>query len=362
MRTRTPNTQHQNRATGALATTGVLAAGLILAGSCAQAHTFCVSTAAKLQAALDDSSDGGTYVGQINVIQVVQGTYKTGNATGNGPFHYSNLSGVGYFELQGGWDAGCHQRTQKAALTVLDGNNTTRVLHLRQVANELDVTSFTIQNGETNQIGAGLAINDGSGDNSEVVVTGNIIRDNHTSNSAGGIFASSATSYVDVYNNVITGNSADDGNGAGEVLAHIGSFAHNTVSRNTTTTPGQTGGLYFSSSSNGFVYYNIFWNNTNVGIYLGSSSVQMDYNDIGTKGGDNPSTFTGDVSVDPGFVDAANGDFHLTADSPLLGTMAVDGDYQSVDPDGNANALPIYGKTDAGAYNETIFKDGVDGA
>jgi parallel beta-helix repeat protein len=339
----------------------VFSAALLAVSTCVQAHTFCVSTATQLQNALTDSSDGGMYVGQINQVRVVAGTYNTGNATGNGPFHYSNLSGLGYFDLQGGWDAGCHQRTQKAALTVLDGNNTTRVLHLRQVANELDVSSFTIQHGQTNQVGAGLAINDGSGDNSEVVVSGNIIRDNHTSNSAGGIFASSATSYVEVYNNLITGNSADAGNGAGEVLAHIGSVEHNTVTRNTTTASGETGGLYFSSSASGFVDYNIFWNNTNAGIYLGSSQVQLDYNDIGVHGGSNPFTFTGDVSVDPGFVDAAGGNFHLTADSPLLGAMAVDGEYQSVDPDGNANTLASYGKTDAGAYNETIFKDGFDG-
>jgi len=339
----------------------VFATALLAASAGVHAHTFCVSTATQLQNALTDSSDGGMYVGEVNQIKVVKGTYKTGAATGNGPFHYSNLSGVGYFDLQGGWNAGCNQRTQKAALTVLDGDNATRVLHLRQVANELDVSSFTIQNGQTNQIGAGLAINDGSGDNSQVVVTGNIIRDNHTSNSAGGIFASSATSYVDVYNNLITGNSADAGDGAGEVLAHIGSVEHNTVSRNTTTATGETGGLYFSSSSNGFVDYNIFWNNTNAGIYLGSSAVQLDYNDIGMHGGSNPFTFTGDVSVDPGFVDAAGGNFHLTADSPLLGAMAVDGEYQSVDPDGNANTLASYGKTDAGAYNETVFKDGFDG-
>ncbi|QBB69548.1 hypothetical protein ELE36_03660 [Pseudolysobacter antarcticus] len=342
-----------------IAAFAVFATALLATSPGIQAHTFCVTTAAGLQNAMNDSSDGGMYAGEDNQVRVVKGTYKTGAATGNGPFHYLNLSGSGSFTLWGGWTAGCGSKTQKAALTILDGNHATRVLYLRQVANEVAVISFTIQNGETNKSGAGLAINDALGDNSAVSVQGNIIRNNHTTNLAGGINASSGTSSLYLWGNLIINNSADSGYGAGELVSTIGDVVRNTVSNNTTTTADGSGGLYLYDSNVGYVFYNIFWGNTNSGIHLATSNVQLDYNDVGTSAGFDPISAVGNVSVNPGFVDAASGDFHLTADSPLLGAMPVDAQFPIVDSEGNSS--PAYGKSDAGGYNETIFKYGFDG-
>jgi len=96
----------------------------------------------------------------------------------------------------------------------------------------------------------------------------------------------------------------------------------------------------------------------NSGIYLASSNVRLDYNDMGTPAGFDLLTAIGDVSVNPGFVDAVGGDFHLTADSPMLGVMPLDAQFPIIDPDGNAS--PQYGKSDVGAFNDTVFKDGFD--
>ncbi len=138
----------------------------------------------------------------------------------------------------------------------------------------------------------------------------------------------------------------------------VASVYNNTVSRNTTTFAGGTGGFYYAgSAANVYIANNIFWNNTNYGINLGSSLVQLDYNDIGTQGGSTPLSSSGNLSLAPGFVDAAGGDFHLAGNSALLG--AVPQAYQSIDPDGNAS--PVSGKMDMGAYNETVFTDGFDG-
>ena len=341
----------------------VLGSALLIVGGYAKAHEFCVSTAAELQGALTDASDGGMYNGEDNYVDVVQGTYLVGSATGNGPFHYHSSASSGELELFGGFGPGCVTQTRKASLTVLDGNHAAQVLSIRSSTANISVINFTIQNGETSQVGAGLAVNFVSGDNSGAVIRGNIIRNNHTTGQAGGLFVITGAGphYLYVQNDLITGNSADSGFGAGKVIGAGGDtdFDNCTVARNTTTLAGGNGGLYFDGSGSPLPYVDnsIFWNNTNAGIYLASSSVYMEYNDYGTVGGAVPTTSVGNVSVNPGFVDAAGDDFHLRGDSPLLGKSPEL--FNGIDPDGNYG--PEGGKTDIGVYNETIFKNGFDG-
>jgi hypothetical protein len=340
-----------------------LGCALLIGGGGAQAHEFCVSTATELQGALTDASDGGMYNGEDNYILVVQGTYLVGSATGGGPFHYHSTAASGQMNIRGGFDAGCFIQTRKASLTVLDGNHTAQVLSIRSSTANISVVNFTIQNGEAAQVGAGLAVNFVAGDNSGAVIQGNIIRNNHTTGQAGGLFVITGPGapYLYVQNDVITGNSADSGFGAGKVIGPGGDtdFDNCTVARNTTTLAGGNGGLYFDGSGSPLSYIDnsIFWNNTNAGIYLASSNVHMEYNDYGMLGGAVPTTSLGNVSVNPGFVDAASGDFHLAGDSPLLGKSPEL--FNSIDPDGNYG--PAGGKTDIGAYNDTIFINSFDG-
>ena len=340
----------------------LLCCALLVEGGYAKAHEFCVSTATELQGALTDASDGGMYNGEDNYVLVVPGTYLVGSATGNGPFHYHSSASSGELNILGGFDAQCFTQTRKASLTVLDGNHSAQVLSIRSSTANVSVINFTIQNGETSQVGAGLAVNFVAGDNSGAFIQGNSIRNNHTTGQAGGLFVITGGQHeLYVQNNVITGNSADSGYGAGKVIGSGGDtdFDNCTVSRNTTTLAGGSGGLYFDGSGSPLPYVDnsIFWNNTNAGLYLASSSVHMEYNDYGTLGGAVPITSVGNVSVNPGFVDAAGDDFHLAGDSPLLGTSPEL--FNGVDPDGNHG--PAGGKTDIGAYNETIFKDEFDG-
>jgi hypothetical protein len=339
----------------------VLACALLIGAGYAQAHLFCVSTATELQGALTAASDGGAFNGEDNYIHVFQGTYMVGSATGGGPFHYHSTASSGQMNLLGGFDVDCFTPTGKASQTVLDGNHSAQVLSIRSSTADISVINFTIQNGETSQVGAGLAVNFVSGDNSGAVIQRNIIRNNHTTGQAGGLFVITGAGPQSLYvqNNLITGNSADSGFGAGKVIG-FGSdtdFDNCTVTRNTTTLAGGAGGLYFSGGALAYVDNSIFWNNTNAGIYLGNSNVRMEYNDYGTLGGAVPFTSVGNVSVGPSFVDGAGGDFHLTGDSPLLGKSPEL--FNRLDPDGNPS--PEGGKIDIGAYNETIFIDGLDG-
>jgi hypothetical protein len=63
--------------------------------------------------------------------------------------------------------------------------------------------------------------------------------------------------------------------------------------------------------------------------------------------------FTGKIFADQG----GNGDFYLAGNSPLL-CFRPDGYGNTTDLDGNTRPTP--GKTDFGAYHETIFTDGFE--
>jgi hypothetical protein len=75
----------------------------------------------------------------------------------------------------------------------------------------------------------------------------------------------------------------------------------------------------------------------------------------------NPGTQVGNLSVDPAFVDAANGDFRLAAVSALIdaGTDMPLGGVAPADLDGSARAAGTH--VDIGAYEfERIFRDGFE--
>jgi hypothetical protein len=135
-------------------------------------------------------------------------------------------------------------------------------------------------------------------------------------------------------------------------------IAGNTVALNTTTLSNGIGGLDFAPNDtcNCAFVNNILWDNSNFGLYLNNSNVDLEYNDIGTLTGSPPSTDVGNVAVAPQFVDRDNGDFHLAGNSPLFGlTPNPIGNF---DLDGHRR--PRYGHADPGAYEDTVFADGFD--
>ena len=151
-----------------------------------------------------------------------------------------------------------------------------------------------------------------------------------------------------------------NGIGAGEAIGNtqVSSLYNNTISRNTTSLYGGTGGLYYGGSApNAYIANNIFWSNTTYALYLRTSNGRLSYNDISTLGGIAPLSSIGNLSLAPNFINAAGGDFHLAGSSPLLG--AVPQAYSSIDPDGMTSASGD--GMDMGAYYETIFIDGFDG-
>ena len=357
-RTRTPGYLSCLSA-AARATVAVLLLAAAGAANAVTAHSFCVSTAAQLQQALTDASDGGMYAGDNNAVKIVMGTYLTGAASGNLPFHYSSTNASGQLTVTGGYSAGCpFVHSMDPSTTVLDGNHATAVLTIAS-KQSVEVTSLTLRNGEnaSGAFAAGLAVDVNGG---YALVQGNIIRDNHTSTEAGGLFVQvKGAGYALIYSNLLWHNSADQRFGAADILDNgaVGDIAHNTFVHNTTSASGMNGGVYYGgSASNMFINDNIFWGNTNAGLQLGTTWVTLQFNDYGALAGLSPGTSTGNLHVDPQFVDEAGGDFHLSTGSPLLGAAPS----HTLLTDLQGYGFPPNGKGDMGAYAQTIFTDGFE--
>jgi hypothetical protein len=326
----------------------------------ATAHDFCVSTAAQLQNALDAVSDGGAYVDEQSLIEIVQGTYLTGSATSNGPFFSNASTSTAQLTIYGGYSAGCSGDRHPASSTILDGHGATGVMVLRRPNGKIAVTHLTFQNGD-GDLGAGLQINHLATVNAPVDIDSVIIRDNHASADAGGLYASGASAppYNSIYlENVLIVDNSTDADYGGAYLTGFGSsvhVGHSTISHNSSP-PGTTGGLYCGGNSSCNVFDSIAWNNTNVGLYMDTDNALV-CNDYGTASGTPPGYAADNLSVQPLFVDAAGGDYHLTAASPLLGRCSGEPFRYDLDD----RAYPASGVTDMGAYEETIFADGLDG-
>ncbi len=344
--------QQENQLFARCIYTCALTCALLMSAGYAQAHVFCVATATELKNALTDSSDGGMYSGEDNFVRIRPGTYMTGAA----PFSYNSTS-IHLLEVLGGYNAGCTATTRKAAQTILDGHNATGVLKLRSTNGTIAVFYLTLQNGQSGIPGAGLSVNYLTTVNASVNIAQNIIKNNHSSVSAGGLYASAAGSQFRVTTNLITGNSADGQYGAGYVTGY-GPYTYlinNTVVLNTSSAvTNPAGGLDCAGTAPCGMYSNIFWNNTNCGVILENSGATMSDNDYGTRCGVAPAIDSGNLSVNPKFVDESGGDFHLIRASPLLGYAFPQGSITDLD----GNAFALYGKIDVGAYAETIFING----
>lgn len=333
---------------------------LLVASGAANAHYFCITSATELKDALTQTSDGGPYDDEDNNLFLVHGLYTTGVATGGEPFFYYAPTSTHEFLIAGGYAAGCSAPTPQTPPTVLDGDGHTGVLVLRSANGAVFVRGLTLQNGNADQPGAGLQINYLVTVNNSVDVLDVIVRNNHSTVDAGGIYVSGAGGGTRLINDLITGNSADGNDGGGYVVGYgdYNGINNITVTRNTSAASGSAvGGLFCGGPTPCRIEGSIFWNNNAAGLFLGSGLGVLHYNDIGTLAGQAPAISEGNVSVNPQFVDAANGDFHLAGDSSLFGLCP----YFAHASDLDGHPPTVSGRIDLGAYQETIFVDGVDG-
>jgi hypothetical protein len=345
-----------------------LALSICVVSKQGHAATVCIDNATDLFNTLKDYSDGGAHNGEDLEINLVLSDYEVGSATGNKPFKYSSTAATGDIAIQGGWTDNCSEELRNASNVTLDGNGIAQVLKIDNAVGSVFIYELTIQNGETSAEGAGLAINTVTQKGGTVQVIDSIIRDNHSSTFAGGlaVYSTVASSNVEILNNVIANNSADTEYGAafvdGDSIFEMQLF-NNTVYANTTKIGG-VGGVAFggraASANVIFAASNILSQNTKTDLYMIGTSGIVEYNDYGSIDGATPAESVGNISKSPKFVDAAGGDFHLTAASPDIGLTPAHGYcYQGYDITGFIRSYNS-DVCDAGAYAETIFAGAFD--
>jgi hypothetical protein len=330
-----------------------LAGAVSLAAGAAQVApiSYCVSTPSEFQAALDDVADDGTNNGADAIIGVVAGMYAVSST-----LTYTNLAMTGTLDIEGGYDAGCATRTGDALLTVLDGGGTKRVMFIENANADTSVSGLTFQNGsKTGAPAGGLYINGAARDVAATTIVNNVFRNNQSDSYAGALAATTNGDgkVILVRGNVFYGNNAASAVGAVLLIANGGQAQvyGNTVARNTIDNS-NTGGLDCRGDGNCELANNILWDNDNSDLNLTSSTASLDFNDIGTRtGGTVPTEDVGNLAVDPRFVDADNGDFHLAGDSPLLAASPLPLGVLDVE----GHSYPVAGAQDLGAFAETIF-------
>jgi hypothetical protein len=365
------------------------------------ASTSCVATADELTAALAAAQADKA---SSHEIRVHSGHYMAPP----GGWHV-DVHQAGTIAISGGFEDGsCQTQMQSpdASLTRLDGNQAVRPLTIATSfdqdtpfnGGQITVSGLTFENGSGDGV-AGLKISDsGPIYIGSILVERNIFRNNvatvyQQDNSAGALLAAtdgpdfSGNVFLIVRDNLFVGNSAPDG--AAALL-----FSNNSIDVNDNTFSGnQTTGIrpnelplavhtavtIFTLAQ--VVYSNnIFWANNPENIdgsvdLRADSAVRADLaadlfnNDIQVLHG-MAGNQDGNKSVDPGFVDAAQGDFRLVANSPLVdaGNDNPDGGLATVALQGFATAVDLQGElrvqglhVDIGAYeSEIVFRNGFD--
>jgi hypothetical protein len=325
-----------------------------------------VTDEAEFQAALTAASDGGAYNNEFNSINLVAGTYSTHN-NGDQPFTYSSTAPYNTY-VQGSGGINCVTFTLNPKDTVLSGHNHNPVIvaHASNATAFFIVSEVTIQDGESTQDGGGISVNAAPTDEGGVSLNFSIVQNNHTTAKGGGVYlASGMNAGASMWNTVIVNNSADVDYGAGELVARSTNslvyMVSDDVVNNTSSAMGATGALYLGGLGNLNVNFSIFAHNKNVDLYFANAKGTLFYVDCGTISGSAPASEAGFVQEDPLFVDytAVPPDLHLMSGSPLLAAAPYSVALEPYDIEGHR--IPLSGKVDYGAYEDTVFADGFDG-
>uniref|UniRef100_A0A7V0Z7U4 Right-handed parallel beta-helix repeat-containing protein n=1 Tax=candidate division WOR-3 bacterium TaxID=2052148 RepID=A0A7V0Z7U4_UNCW3 len=212
--------------------------------------------------------------------------------------------------------------------TTISAGGAGTMIHLNEGNLEYSGNTYTSNNSAED--GGGLWIWNGNG---TLNITGNTYTNNQATINGGGAMISTDQGTVNCTRNIFSGNSAGNVGGDLSYSTNNGqmNFAHNTFYGNQA---GDGGGvcLYFDQASAQTTMLNsIFWHdNPNELSMSGATTTIVTYSDI-ENGTGQPWFGTGCIALNPQFVNASDGDFHLTSTSPCIDT----GDPSSPnDPDG----------------------------
>jgi hypothetical protein len=333
----------------------------------AHAATFCVGSANALQTALATAATNSSN----NTIQVQAGTYLSPQ---NG-FIYSRTGGTFSLDVEGGWNAGCTTQTPDASLTVLDGNMQQVIMSLSDATDpgsDITVRYIGFLHGLSSS--GGVPALGAQAPGTLRVENCRFRLNNVTSTNANTIYLAARRGPVYFLNNIVANNSAltsaqiihfDLGSGGAngvQVYINGNTFADNAFD----TTASSSGTLSFYPFLQISLANNILWGNggnefaQNIPITPMMSNNDVDVLNVTPAAGS-----SGNLNVDPLFVNVNN--HHLQQTTPLYnaGQITPAGGVGSYDLDGNLRIG--FGAPDIGAYElqaepDEIFVDGFDGA
>lgn len=186
---------------------------------------------------------------------------------------------------------------------------------------------------------------------SEPTILETVISDNTASDGGGIYYESHSTYYSTLTNVLISGNTATNGGGIYANYSSRPVLTNVTMTGNMATNNG--GAIWRANGSGVTVVNSIIWNNNPALIYWAGGTAwtsEVSYSDIeGGQTGNHINWGGGNLDVSPQFVDAANGDFRLSNNSPLLGVGTLP-NAPATDLDGNARPSPAGSNPDMGAY------------
>jgi len=233
-------------------------------------------------------------------------------------------------------------------------NYTTRVTNSTFTNNSADNNGGGFNSGSTtvkNSTFTNNSANRGGGfDSNSVTITNSTFTNNIASN-GGGFYSDSTT----VTNSIFTNNSAN----------HGGGFDSSSTTVTNSLLASNNSGIYIRNDENNKIYNTIFLDNNNSDIDGGSNTIisnlennyinVFDTSKITVQAVKKNNIFSG---VTLGFVDAINGNYHLTANSDLINagttTVATDVTLPTTDLDGNARV--VGGSIDIGPYEFSSTK------
>ena len=212
-------------------------------------------------------------------------------------------------------------------------------------SNVIEIKNVTITNNEVTQYGGGIYLSE-----VEPIIENCIISSNIANRGAGIFLAVSNPQFINcliIYNSAV--GTASIGGGVYSNTS-IPGFSNCTISNNSAEY--YAGGIFvYSSTVN--VNNSIFWGDTPQEIYPPSANLIAEYSNIQGSW-----TGTGNIAIDPQFVDPINMDFHFQDISPCIDTglndyvtveCDLDGNVRIWDGDGNGNAIVDMGCYEFGA-------------
>lgn len=252
------------------------------------------------------------------------------------------------------------------AATIIDGNDVNSVVTFGPEDADSVISGFTITNGYL-ESGGGIYCDDVSPTITNCMITGN----EAWWWVGGGIYCNDASPTIT--NCTITNNEAyDEGGGIYNGSSSSPKVVNCTFSGNSAC---YGGGICNYYDSNPAVINCIFWGNN------ASSDGNEIYNEIGCTpgfsysdiegglnkspgcGGSDSNDYSGNIDVDPCFVDADSNDFHLDANSVCIDAGAPWSDYsKEPSPNGSRINVGTYGNTTEATKTTDADGDGISDA